>query len=351
MSDEQLKILKKLENKEISVDEALLHLREIQEGDGSVAGEVKDALSQVLSEVGASLKEAGVAVNEVMTEVGNDLRSGDELQSALAGLLSGIRSLGAGKTFEFEHEGQFTAEAVRIELKGSNGSLTVQSWDKPGYLLRVRVGVRGQADSASRQYAEDSYKWSATHDSLVLEVKEGRQGVSVSGILYLPGTHSYGLDLETQNGAVRAQRLRGKQFVAETSNGAVTVEECDFGDTRIETSNGSVTVNGSCGNIRVRTSNGGIRVSNPASHAADGEVDLATSNGSINVSLSRDSAAGYRIDASTSNGRVRAELHGLNVRTTGKNQLQAESEGFPSAGSKVRINTRTSNGSINITHL
>ena len=316
MNNRQLKTLQMLENQEITVDEAMLRLREGQEEVGDVAEAARGALSQIMNEVGASLKEAGVAVNEVMTEVG-----------------SGLRSLGAGKTFEFEHAGQLTADKVGIELGGRNGPLVVQAWHEPGYLLQTRVGVRGQSDEQAQQSAASAYSFAASQGRLLLDVKEGRQGVSASGVLFLPASHSYELDLQTSNGTIRAEGLCGSQLVADTSNGAVTIEQCDF-DT-----------------VSVKTSNGAIRVHSSAARGTGSEVDLATSNGSISITLRRDSEAEYKVEASTSNGRVRAELNGLQVSTTGKNYLYAESDAFHTSDIRVRIVARTSNGSISITHV
>jgi DUF4097 and DUF4098 domain-containing protein YvlB len=351
MSTKQAQILQMVADKEITVEEALRRMREEDISEEAPSGEVREAVSQVLNQVGASLKEAGVAVNEVMTEVGDELRNNQDLQSVLGGLLSGIRTLGVSKTYEFEHEGHFSADSVSIKLRGANGGLTVQAWDKPGYLLKSRVGVRGQGDDASRESAGETYRVEHSPDSLSFETRDGVHGVSVSAVLYLPEGHSYGLDLHTSNGAIRAERLKGQRLVADSSNGSVTLDQCDFRLARIDTSNGAVSLNGSCGDVEVKTSNGSIRVDNAAEQATDSAYDLATSNGSITINLKKSSSAGHKVSASTSNGRVRADLHGLNVRTTGRNHLQAESDGYATATNKVMINARTSNGSVNITQV
>lgn len=351
MSEEKLKILKMLENKEITVEEALQRLQAESDDGEDVTEELRDTVSGVLNEVGESLREAGVAVNEVMTGVGNELRNNKDIQSALAGLLSGIRSLGAGKTFEFEHTGEFASETVNVTLNGANGRLAVYGWDKPNYRLQIKVTLRGNLDTATEDDAAKSYSLEAGPDRLCLNTEKRQHNVSVSNVLYLPKELSYQMDLKTSNGSIRVEKVKGEEFVADTSNGSVTLEECSFDITRIDTSNGAVSVSGICGSTAVRTSNGSIRIHSLAAVQAEGELKLSTSNGSIKLSLDRNEDTAYDISASTSNGRVKADLQGLSVRTTGKNQLNAQSENFDQAARRIKISARTSNGAITVTHL
>jgi DUF4097 and DUF4098 domain-containing protein YvlB len=351
MSEEKVKILKQVEEGKLSVEEAL---KLIEELDGRERGEqwseglgdLRAAMSEVLNEVGDSLKEAGETVNEVMNEVGKELRQNQDVRAAFSGLLSGLISFGGGQLFEFAHTGEFQSEHVRVALNGTNGRLSVRRWQEPGYKLVLKVRVRSSNHESGRARALESYDVLAGEDELTLEIKPGMRHLSVGADLYLPEKHTYDLRLHTSNGSIGVEKIEGNGFAADTSNGSVRLDDCWFADARVDTSNGAVSLTGICGNAHVRTSNGSIRVESGGTE--DSRLDLATSNGSITLVINESQDMGYHIDASTSNGRVNADVDGLSIRTSGRNQLQARSQDFESKSRRMHISARTSNGRINI---
>lgn len=351
MSEKKISILKRVELGEISVDEGLRLLEECDREErraqrNNDIAEVRTALSDVFHEVGESLKEAGEAVNDVITDVGNELRENQDLRGALSGLLGGLINLGRGQTFEFTHQGEIEGEQVKVDLRGTNGKLAVRRWSGTGYRLHVSVCVRS-GETVAREQAQDTYNFNVASGMLKLDVRPALRG-GVSAELLLPDNKEYDLMLNTSNGSIKVEDLKGKGLVADTSNGSVTMNGCSFRDARVNTSNGSVNLNGTCGEVTVHTSNGSIRVDSAG--CGDGKLDLNTSNGSITLVLNHEPDTGYMVEASTTNGKVSADLEGLSVTVSGRNKLQAKSEHYELKQKHTTIEARTSNGRITISH-
>jgi len=350
---QRTEILRQVERREISVDDAIKLLEEADREErakdraGHVA-EIRTAVSDVLHEVSDSLKGAGEVVNDVFTDVGKELRENQDLRGAIAGLFSGLFTLGGGHTYEYVHEGLFEANAIRVVLRGRNGKLQVRNWDGEGYKLTTRVTVRGSSEIEAKNMSREAYVLAATPGELQMKVRPTLRNGGVSAELLLPVTKEYSMTLETSNGSVQVEDITGEELEIKTSNGAVVLNGCCFTRTNVDTSNGSVTLAGSCGEAKVETSNGSIRVD--AAGAGDSELELSTSNGSITLVVNDEPDTGYSINASTSNGRISADVHGLSILTKGKNNITARSENYDKCGKHTRIQARTSNGRINISH-
>lgn len=349
MSEYKLRVLSLLEEGRITVDEAARLLAADSGGQKETQAHVSSLRDGgVLGEIGGSLRGVGDAVNEVMTDVGNELRNNKELQSAFSGLISALRNAGAGRSFEFEHTGVLSATLCSVVMRGTNGKLMVQGWDRPDYKLICRVTVRGASEEEAREAAESAYRFESDDAGICLDPVSGPRNISLGATLYLPRHLRYSVKLSTGNGSIRLQDLEGEQLKADTSNGAVSLENGCFSTAWVETSNGTVTIARVAGGAHVRTSNGSIKIdaSQPATPHA--EFDLATSNGSITVRIPPDGDTGVSIEASTSNGRVKANVASLAMEPAGRRRLRVRSEGYEEAPRRLDILARTSNGSINI---
>lgn len=354
MSEQQkVEILKRVEKGEISVDEALKLIedaerqaRSAQRAEG--IADVKSALSDVLQEASESLRGAGEVVNDAFTEVGRELRENQDIRGALSGLLGGIFNLGGGHTFYYTHEGSFAQDQVKVTLRSSNGALHLKNWDGEGYKLIAKVSVRAATESEAKALSQEVYSFSSFDNELRMEVKPNIRWGGVSAELFLPSNKQYIVQAETSNGSISLHDVVGSELVADTSNGSVTLMGCNFADAKVETSNGSVTLNGHCGQLKVDTSNGSIRVDSAG--VGESMLDLSTSNGSITLLLNRHLDTGYSVEASSSNGRVSADLQGLHVTTSGKNKLSAKSENYDACKQHTKVQARTSNGRITISH-
>lgn len=161
-----------------------------------------------------------------------------------------------------------------------------------------------------------------------IEISEMRfAGLDLSsdnGAIKLTDIYADTFTAETRNGAIKVTRGEFKSLVASTNNGAVNLIDLTAENISAETSNGSVKLEGlTATKIKARTNNGSIGVENILAE----DIDLGTDNGSVRGSISG-RKEDYRIDVRTGNGKS-------NLKST-------------TTGDKILV-VRTGNGSVNLT--
>ena len=182
--------------------------------------------------------------------------------------------------------------ADRLDLDGQpNGAVQVTRWDRPDVLVRavvvgyarddaaareVLAGVRVRVDGGRVRAVPPSGGW----------YRDGRYA-SVSFDVFVP--RETGLDIRTQNGAVRVDGVRG--------------------DVRINALNGAVALAGVGGDVRVETVNGSVSVALGEGPWAGAGLDVRTVNGGVALAL----PAGFSGDLSAETRVGRIALSGLDV--------------------------------------
>ena len=105
------------------------------------------------------------------------------------------------------------------------------------------------------------------------------------------------LEVETNNGAIRLEDLRG-QVEATSENGPISVKNCG-GTLRAKTENGPIAFSGSSsGDLRLTTTNGPISVEPSGSRWTGGKVVARTENGPVSFKLSDDFQSSFEVEAS-----------------------------------------------------
>ncbi|MDI7247638.1 MAG: DUF4097 family beta strand repeat-containing protein [Bacillota bacterium] len=264
--------------------------------------------------------------------------------------------LAPGVRVERTFEGTFDAqlEKVSVEATTSNGGITIDPWDGPGFRVEVRARVRGAASDpgVARARLEEAIEYEAAPDRLRIDCS-GENVVSGAALaIQLPRGFRYDLDLETSNGKVEIGALDCGTIDVETSNGRITLDGASVVTAELETANGRIQCRGPAKRLVAETSNGSILVA-PARPAGDAVYELETSNGSIEVQLATAEDVGYSIEAETSHGGIHVDLPNLryevNTRSMGHKEIVASTTGYETNANKLRIKAETSNGSITIT--
>jgi len=257
--------------------------------------------------------------------------------------------------FEEEHEGRFEPEPGRpitIRLRTANGRLVLKGWERPDYHLRIIKSLRGPGEEEARRRAQDMAQFTATPAGLVLESRfsGGWNNAGVAAELSLPADLLYRLALHSSNGRIEVDGLKVEDLEAQTSNGRIVCERTTGGRVRLRTSNGRILANCSARELDVDTSNGSVTVVPFGDQQGDSWYRLRTSNGGIRVRPYDQPDCGYDIDAATSMGHVELELpdleYSVRERTMGHRRSRARTAGFDGKTRRVRIEARTSNGSI-----
>lgn len=216
-----------------------------------------------------------------------------------------------GHKWDDVYNGSFTARAVDLDLTTGNGSITLRTWNGPGYKLVVHTRALGLSEAQSRRLAAE-----------LISVEQGGGGIKVNGgvgwfpkaaasmELYLPAGPEYHLQVNAGNGAVQ---LEG----------------------------------GSYATARVQTGNGSIRMA----AAGSGRWTLTTGNGSINVNTADLGETGLMVEAATTNGTITMDIGGQRTEqkgASGHSPLRMATHGYEQAGRQLVIQARTGNGKITV---
>ncbi|MGE5574341.1 MAG: DUF4097 family beta strand repeat-containing protein [Bacteroidota bacterium] len=264
--------------------------------------------------------------------------------------------LAPGVRVERAFEGTFDAqlEKVNVDATTSNGGITIEPWDGPGFRVEVRARVRGAASDpgVTRARLEEAIEYEATPDRLRIDCS-GENVVSGAALaIQLPRGFRYDLDLETSNGKVEIGALDCGTIDVKTSNGRITLDGASVVTAELETANGRIQCRGPAKRLVAETSNGSILVA-PARPTGDAVYELETSNGSIEVQLATAEDVGYSVEAETSHGGIHVDLPNLtyevNTRSMGHKEIVASTAGYETNADRLRIKAETSNGSITIT--
>jgi hypothetical protein len=215
----------------------------------------------------------------------------------------------------------------KIRVQNVNGTIHVESWDKPTLsLVAVKKAKGGRAEEAIKETEIRIRKAGTTLEIETVLPKNsgwsffswwGRPSADVSYELKLPP--AVPVQAETVNGRILAERRAGPLV--------------------LNTVNGSIRVSGQEGPIRANTVNGSVEVS---FNGMARKSDLETVNGSVTVTAARESSIRYNLQ--TVNGRIRSEFAELSVEGKwGPKEARGELN-----GGREAVSVETVNGEVRL---
>ena len=293
-------------------------------------GEIKDGAG-VLGQVGVSIGRA--------------------LSQRFAGSFLG------GPKFEFVEEvkGDLSETGeLRINLRTSNGAVSVESWDRPNYLLTVTKGVRAENRSEAEEILKDCFDFK--QEGLFIDAHTANGSVlglprlSVAFSLKIPSSRRASLSLNSANGRINTHGVTGSFCEANTADGRIQMSRCTFEEAKLRTVNGRVRYEGAAEGLDISTDNG--RIEAELRDAGDWRFNSRT--GRIQVDVHKEKDAAYELDLFSNVGRVVVEgLGDVQVisdetRSATKGRYHARSRGFEKAEKKGLIKAATSLGRIQV---
>jgi len=342
----------------------LAHLAEASYGPAleSLAERIEKTVERAMEERGRAIERAMRAKERAAEKLGEDIsephrrfRWGEPSAWAEAFTEPFLGAFAPGVRVKKTFEGSFDAKLnrVTIEATTSNGGITIEPWDGPGFRVEIRARVRGAASDpgAAQARLEEAIEYEAGPGRLRIDCS-GEKVVSGAALtIQLPRGFQYDLKLETSNGKVEVGALECGTIDVETSNGRIDLDGASAAIAELETSNGRIRCRGAAKKLVAETSNGSIFVA-PASPAGDAVYELETSNGSIEVQLAASGDVGYSIEAETSHGGIHVDLPNLvyqvNTRSMGHKEIVASTARYEAKANRLRIKAETSNGSISV---
>ncbi|MFE9248564.1 hypothetical protein [Streptomyces sp. NPDC007088] len=245
------------------------------------------------------------------------------LSSAFVVLVAGLLT-GCGAGDEEHASKDFAYDGTRLTLQTSNMKLRIVPYD--GATVKVDRWIKGSGLRSPKA------RWSLDGDRLKVELNCPGINFSCEGRAEVRVPRKLAVDVDSQNGSVRAAGLRHAATIT-SRNGGVTLSDVR-GALNVTTSSSSVTVDRVTGAVRLTTRNGGVT----ARHV-DGSLHVRTTNGGMDIEeVTGDS------DLQTSNSGIDAKaLHGdAEARATnGKARLAF-------ADSPARVVGRAVNGQVTV---
>lgn len=373
MNEERKLILKMVEEGKITADEAVALLEAIDEK-GSL-GKSKETSEELWTRVEkqgeAFAQKMETAADKFAQSIDATIEGG--FGEKVGRILAKLPFIITGETFEFvtEYKGRFAADILNIpiELKTANGSVNVEGWEEDYFQLVVTQRIRAKDRDSAR----------AKMENLPLEPEEtnlqelrinipSMPDVNVSLRLFLPRRLRYTLQAGSTNGGINLGRIEGNTIQAHTSNGSIEIRQARADEIIGVTSNGSAKFDYvEANSIRQKTGNGSIKGSFLAKEMEcistngsikislltvlpESNLNLKTINGSVRCHLPRTSDYGVGVDVSTGVGRANVDVGNmqLDIKKSGSNRITGFTEDFNEKAKQLKIEARTSSGSISI---
>lgn len=358
MSEEQMLVLRMLEEGKITADEAVGLLEALAQSrtadktpstlHRAVQEEERRARQAVREEV-ARAREIARAARVEAEKVKSEAQRlwPEKTWRALGGLLGGRREF----SFERHMEGEFSEESPRIHLQNTNGRIELGRSPDQRWHLSLQLKVRADDEANAKAIADRLVRVDSAGGHLTVEARRlFGQNASVSMELLAPERQYSEICLASTNGSIQLANLAATMMVLKTVNGKVAGEKLQAEDLQTSSVNGAVTIEGEIERGQAQAANGGINVE--ITSASDCQLDLRTINGSIKVELPHGAAIGYRIDAATTAGSIKHNLPDLLVheeqKRPGQRVLVAESPDFADKEWQQTVKARTVSGAIKI---
>jgi DUF4097 and DUF4098 domain-containing protein YvlB len=290
--------------------------------------------------------------------------------TVIGGALLTATLAATGCEVSVDSQGQVVREEKRFTTAGTpvvrvatfDGSIQIQSWDKPGILIEIEKRGPTKESIDSLQITTDQ-----TGDTIELEVKRpasesfhgfgfhrspsARLMVSVprrvdvrarSGDGSIRVDHVSGrVDLHTGDGSIHATDVTG-ELTIHTGDGSVTVDGAD-GRLNLETGDGGVNVTGKLTSLRAHTGDGSIVFRGEPGTTMSDDWEIETGDGGVSLYLPTDFDA--NLDAHTGDGTIRNDLE-IKAGSDGEISKRTVRGRLGEGGKRMRI--RTGDGSISL---
>ncbi|SIS43204.1 DUF4097 family beta strand repeat-containing protein [Salimicrobium flavidum] len=265
MSEERMKILKMIENGDITAEE-------------------------------------GSKLLESMNDQSQSYSWKTFLGDAVDRVKKGDFDLSFGTTVDFEETTEEAATAFEdMDIHINNGSLQILTHEEE--TVKAEYGVKmyqAKTEEEAKQRFKEEVRLDSSADLLRLSSPSSKIKVMVrlyvpersyafvkskvfNGRIDLTNLQAEHVETKTTNGAVNFENVRGEKANIETGNGTVDFKNCSFSRCDAKTVNGKIKADGSFVKLDLSTVSGGIVVSGQDQRAERGF--FKTSTGSIDVQL------------------------------------------------------------------
>lgn len=260
------------------------------------------------------------------------------------------------------------AEGANLEISGVNGSVVIKKHLDPKIMVISRIKSASPNGDGIVNFEDDP-------ENISIKVGSSAINVSVSHEVFIPDIKFKSIKIENSNGKIYIEDSLSEEVVASTKNAHIDLMGVNSGKVSVSTKNGRVQMNYIIGDkididtsnavidikhIKVRdvsavTINGRINIENAQNvdDSSDMSMYLKTSNGGIKVNMNDMDNRVYKIKAHASNGSINLLIpeivyHNVNRKGVTGSFVEAESKDYEMGLGKVNITSETMNGQIEI---
>ncbi|WP_077307577.1 DUF4097 family beta strand repeat-containing protein [Terribacillus halophilus] len=366
MRTERKRILKQLEEGNLTAEEAELQLAALDErAFGAAVQEEKkeqdqEPVVQELISAGKESESQRTGKTAKKKPVGPKVLQ--YMQQAFTKIKNADLDLNFGNHYTVDHIFQTDEPFRKVELKIYNGSLTIKSWNEPLARLETNAKVYSEEDEqAARKRFIDKAYFAVSDGKLQFSLQDKRIKPDIT--LYVPEAVYDECMIKTFNGTIRSESVNsvtmyckttngnidlqgggGSIVSAETSNGSIKLKQVSARDLLCESVNGSLRLEGSFRKLDAQTFNGSIHCD---WHNEDPDsAFFKATNGSIRLKSLAAIPLNGRI--TTNIGSLHCDLDEYIVIEEAKEVVKKalKFETHPAAHEKLHLEANTKTGSV-----
>jgi DUF4097 and DUF4098 domain-containing protein YvlB len=264
------------------------------------------------------------------------------------------------EVFNFDSSGTYRAQEtetfqdvtasdiISVEIDNFNGPITVSTWNKDEYSFNLNIKAKRESYLDDLDIEFDVMETGTTQViSLGYNIPQtSKSRYSIGVEVFLPEDATINLDIGSSNGGISLTGINGDRAKLTTTNGALILDDVYFNSINGDTSNGQIQGVLESKSASLSTSNGAVDLKLPC--IVSGDYEIETSNAKINLEVSSSNDVGYDLSLSTSNTNINIDLPDIVYSTNQRNLAVAETDDFSSKDIQIKIEARTSNGTIEV---
>lgn len=262
----------------------------------------------------------------------------------------------------------YPVDGATFEISGFNGTITIKKHLDPKVTIISRI-------KSSAPNGEGIVTFNDDPANISVKVNGTAMNVSVSHEIFIPEKKFKLIKVENANGKIYIEDSLSEELIATTKNAHIELMGVNSDMVSVNTKNGRIQIGYVIGGkIEINTSNavidikhikakdisavtmnGRITIENAQNTDADTDMNmyLKTSNGGIKVNMNDMDSRVYKVKAHASNGSVNLLIpeivyHNINRKGATGSFVEAESKDYETGINKVNITGETMNGHIEI---
>ncbi|WP_349293078.1 DUF4097 domain-containing protein [Cytobacillus spongiae] len=302
MQEERKRILKMVEEKKLTIDEALILLEQLEESSQAMEKKQEEMINEL-----STVVDYDYGKNEQTSSSKTAQSTKEKILEFFDVAVKKIKDfdldLNFGQSVDISHIFQHgEAYLTHVDVDIANGSLQLIPWDQQDVRVECDAKVYRveSAEEARQSFLKDVH---FAIEGGKLRFSTQQKWMKIHTKIYVPQEHFDKVNVRMFNGPIESENIIANEYKAKTANGKISVNGLKAESVEVETANGPINIlNSRVRDLEAETINGAISL--------DGEfhqLDLQSFNGSIHGIIKNEDCG--RVEAKATTGGIRLHLH------------------------------------------